>query len=94
MGMKVESGHDVGRSLFESGWRGGFVMIMSRDGVGWTNTVLVQRQGERETYYLPCYLRLKVKNFLSLSPASQQAEINADLLFCLYYGALPVFAVE
>lgn len=60
---------------------------------GWTNEVLLERQGEKEVYYLPCYLRIKVKNFLSLSTSAREAEINADLLFAVHFGALPAFAI-
>jgi len=61
---------------------------------GWTNNVLFERQKDKELYYIPCYLRLKVKNFVSIDIASQEAEINADLIFTLYYAHLPPFVVD
>ena len=38
---------------------------------GWTNNILLERQRDKEIYYLPCYLRLKVKNFIYVSIPSQ-----------------------
>jgi hypothetical protein len=61
---------------------------------GWTNNVLFERQKDKYLYYIPCYLRLKVKNFVSIDIASQEAEINADLIFTLYYARLPSFIVK
>lgn len=61
---------------------------------GWTNNVLFERQKDKQLYFVPCYLRLKVKNFVSINIASQEAEINADLIFTLYYAHLPPFIVE
>jgi hypothetical protein len=61
---------------------------------GWTNAILVDHQKEKTVYYVPCYLRLKVKNFISVFLSSQEAEINADLLFSVYYGSLPQFTLQ
>lgn len=55
---------------------------------GWTNNVLVDRQREKTTYFVPCYLRLKVKNIVDLSLTSMQATFNADLIFTIYYAGL------
>jgi hypothetical protein len=61
---------------------------------GWTNNVLFEHQKERDVYYLPCYLRLKIKKFMSINIFSQEAEINADLLFTVYYGLIPAFIIQ
>jgi hypothetical protein len=55
---------------------------------GWTNNVLVEKVKEKTTYFVPVYLRLKVKNIVDLSLASLQATFNADLIFTIYYGGL------
>jgi hypothetical protein len=38
---------------------------------GWTNNVLFEHQKERDIYYLPCYLRLKIKKIISIQLFSQ-----------------------
>ena len=38
---------------------------------GWTNNTLHERQRDKEIYYFPCYLPLKVKNFIYVSIPSQ-----------------------
>jgi hypothetical protein len=69
-------------------------MERDEEGRGWTNRVLLERQRERDVYYLPCYMRIKLKNFIALSPSAREAEINADLLFAVHFGALPAFAAQ
>ena len=66
---------------------------MSRRG-GWTNNVLVEKLKERRNYYLPCYLRLKVKNIVDISLTAMQASFNADLIFTIYHGGLSEELVE
>lgn len=38
--------------------------------------------------YLPGYLRLKFKNFVSLDLPNLSGEMNATLIYNIYYGAL------
>ncbi len=61
---------------------------------GWTNNVLVEEYDEKIIYYLPCYLRLKVKNFISISLESLSGSFNSVLVFSVYYGYLPNDIVE
>ncbi len=58
---------------------------------GWSNKILLERHGDQSIYYLPCYLRMKLKNFISLSPSNREADINADLLFSVFTAHLPAF---
>ena len=58
-----------------------------------TNDVLVENRGE-VFYYLPCYLRFKLKHFVSIELAAQEAVINGDLIISFYYGKLSSFLVE
>lgn len=55
---------------------------------GWTNNVLIEKQKDKRNYYLPCYLRLKVKNIVDISLTAMQASFNADLIFTIYHGGL------
>lgn len=41
------------------------------------------------TYYLPGFMRLSVKNFTSVNLENLEAEMNAAIIFSVYYGALP-----
>jgi hypothetical protein len=41
------------------------------------------------TYYLPGFMRLCVKNFTSVNLENLEAEMNAAIIFSVYYGALP-----
>lgn len=61
---------------------------------GWTNRILLEQRADHTIYYLPCYLRIKLKNFLSLSPSARKAEINADLLFSVLTSPLPSYLKE
>lgn len=60
----------------------------------WTNNVLYERQKENLIYYVPCYLRLKVKNFISLNVETLTAEINVVMIFTLFYGGLPKHVIK
>jgi hypothetical protein len=61
---------------------------------GWTNNILTEKQKDKTTYFVPCFLRLKVKNIVDLSLTSMQATLNADLIFTIYYGSLKPEHVE
>lgn len=41
------------------------------------------------TYYLPGFMRLNVKNFTNINLENLDAEMNAAIIFSVYYGALP-----
>ena len=49
-----------------------------------SNYVMIDE--EKKTIYLPGYLRIKVKNFTEMSLENLDAQINATLIFNLYYG--------
>jgi hypothetical protein len=70
------------------------VYIMGEAEQGWTNRILLEQRTDHSVYYLPCYLRMKLKNFLSLSPSAREAEINADLLFSVLTAPLPQYLKE
>lgn len=46
------------------------------------------------TYYLPCYMRIKLKNIKEMELAELKAEVNATLLLTIYYGPLPSGVVK
>jgi hypothetical protein len=50
---------------------------------------MVEKKGENKIlYYLPTYIRLKVKEINSISIDDLQGEISATFLFSFYYGQL------
>jgi hypothetical protein len=50
--------------------------------------VLKEPKSNRTLYYLPCYIRFKVKEISSLDIEGLQAVISGTLLFSFYYGNL------
>ena len=44
--------------------------------------------GKEDTYFVPAYLRIKVKNFTEMNLDSLDAQINATLIFTVFYGNL------
>lgn len=54
----------------------------------------MERRKERTYYYVPCYLRHKLKHFHSISLETLTAEFSSVLLFSVYYGDLPAHVVE
>jgi hypothetical protein len=49
---------------------------------------MFQGTGKKSNFYVPAYLRMKVKNFTSIDLEQLNAELNADLIFNIYYGDL------
>lgn len=54
-----------------------------------TNSVLVEEQKDKIIYYLPCYIRFKVKSVKQLEIEALSGTISGTLLFSFYYGDLP-----
>ena len=54
-----------------------------------TNDVLIEEKKDKITYYLPCYVRLRVKNIKEFQIESLSGVVSATLLFGFYYGILP-----
>ena len=53
-----------------------------------TNRVIKEEKKNRTLYYLPCYVRFKVKEILTIDIAALQATISGTLLFSFSYGNL------
>ena len=58
--------------------------------LGFTNQVLMQvdqpESPSKVTYFLPCYVRFKVKGITKLSIQEHEAAISGTLLIDFYYG--------
>jgi hypothetical protein len=48
----------------------------------------METKGGKIIYYLPAYVRFKVKELLSLDIEGLQGEVSGTLLFSFYYGNL------
>ena len=53
-----------------------------------TNEVLKEETKKKTTYFLPCYVRFKVKELLTVDIDALEATVSATLLFTFYYGNL------
>lgn len=53
-----------------------------------TNEVLVEDKGNTIFYYLPCYLRFKVKNIEAITMESLAGSASGAFLMDIYYGDL------
>lgn len=54
-----------------------------------TNQVLIEESKDKTIYYLPCYIRLKVKTIKELEIEKLSGVVSGTLLFSFYYGNLP-----
>lgn len=55
-----------------------------------TNQVLRQDSAKKGTiYYLPCYVRLKVKAITEMSLEERKGSFSGTLIFSFYYEGLP-----
>jgi hypothetical protein len=50
--------------------------------------VLKEEKKTRTLYYLPCYVRFKVKELLNIDIEGLQSSVAGTLLFSFYYGNL------
>jgi hypothetical protein len=54
-----------------------------------TRKVIQEGEGSKATYYIPGFLRVKVKNFTEMNLENLDAQMNAAIIFTVYYGSLP-----
>ena len=59
-----------------------------------SNNILVEKTDKEDIYYLPAYIRLKVKNFTAMDLGSLDAEMNCTIIFTVFYGGLDSEIVE
>ena len=59
-----------------------------------TNDILVEEKKDKITYFLPCYVRIKVKSVKQLEIESLSGMISGTLLFSFYYGNLPRYLID
>jgi hypothetical protein len=59
-----------------------------------TKEVLVQKRSDKLVYFIPCYVRLKVKSISDLDMVKASGTIDGTLLFSYYYGNLPSEVLE
>jgi len=43
-------------------------------------------KGKKDIYYIPGFFRLKVKNFTEMNLDNLDAQMNATIIFSIYYG--------
>ena len=66
--------------------------IKEKDGL--TNQVLVERKKDATTYYLPTYIRFKVKDVDRLDIGSLEGSIEGTMLLTFHYGEIPLSIIE
>ena len=55
-----------------------------------TSKVILERgdKPSKDVYYIPGFFRLKVKNFTEMNLDNLDAQMNATIIFSIYYGSL------
>jgi hypothetical protein len=53
-----------------------------------TNLILVNDKSNCKIFYIPVYLRAKLKNIINMDLEKLQAKVNLDLIVSVYYGGL------
>ena len=64
--------------------------------LGYSNAVLFEQEKKKneDIYYVPAYVRLKVKNFTEMNLDSLDSQMNGTLLFTVFFGDMDTYFVE
>ena len=56
-----------------------------------TSKVIIEKgeKPSKDIYYIPGFFRLKVKNFTEMNLDNLDAQMNATIIFSIYFGMLP-----
>ena len=55
---------------------------------GWTNSVMVHEERNKIDLFVPCYLRTKLKNIVSLDSSTGIGLINVVIILSVYYDRI------
>jgi hypothetical protein len=55
-----------------------------------TSKVIIERgeKPSKDIYYIPGFFRIKVKNFTEMNLDNLDAQMNATIIFTVYFGSL------
>ena len=56
-----------------------------------TSKVIIEKgeKPSKDIYYIPGFFRLKVKNFTEMNLDNLDAQMNATIIFSIFFGMLP-----